>query len=111
MKGAYSTRMGAALRHAGAQLRQQAKSKKILFVITDGEPADNDVRDPQYLRLDTKRAVEELAREGITVYALSLDPHADQYVAKIFGPKNFTVIDRAERLPEKLPLLYMGLTR
>ena len=111
MKGAYSTRMGAALRHAAAQLRQQAKSKKILFVITDGEPADNDVRDPQYLRLDTKRAVEELAREGITVYALSLDPHADQYVAKIFGPKNFTVIDRAERLPEKLPLLYMGLTR
>lgn len=45
------------------------------------------------------------------MYALSLDPHADQYVSKIFGPKNFTVIDRAERLPEKLPLLYMGLTR
>lgn len=111
LKGTYSTRMGAALRHAGAQLKLQAQRKKVLFIITDGEPADNDVRDPQYLRHDTKRAVDELAREGITVYALSLDPHADQYVARIFGVNNFTVIDHVERLPEKLPMLYMGLTR
>jgi nitric oxide reductase NorD protein len=111
MHGSYSTRMGAALRHAGSHLKQQAKSKKILFIITDGEPADNDVRDPQYLRHDTKRAVEELARDGVTTYALSLDPHADQYVSRIFGVKNFTVLDQVERLPEKLPMLYMGLTR
>jgi hypothetical protein len=111
MHGAYSTRMGAALRHAGAVLKQQPKNKKIIFVITDGEPADNDVRDPQYLRFDTKRAVEELQRDGITTYALSLDPHADQYVSRIFGAKNFTVLDQVERLPEKLPMLYMGLTR
>ncbi|HRQ05235.1 MAG TPA: nitric oxide reductase activation protein NorD [Nitrosomonas halophila] len=111
MQGSYSTRMGAALRHAASFLKQQPKNKKILFVITDGEPADNDVRDPQYLRFDTKRAVEELAREGITTYALSLDPHADQYVSRIFGPNNFTVLDHVEKLPEKLPMLYMGLTR
>jgi nitric oxide reductase NorD protein len=110
LKGSYSTRMGAALRHAGEQLKLQPKSKKVLFVITDGEPADNDVRDPQYLRFDTKRAVEELQRDGITTYALSLDPHADQYVSRIFGAKNFTVLDQVERLPEKLPMLYMGLT-
>lgn len=110
MHGAYSTRMGAALRHAGSLLNQQPKNKKIIFVITDGEPSDNDVRDPQYLRHDTKRAVEELTRAGITTYALSLDPHADQYVSRIFGVKNFTVLDHVERLPEKLPMLYMGLT-
>ncbi len=111
MQGGYSTRMGAALRHAASYLQQQPKNKKILFIITDGEPADNDVRDPQYLRYDTKRAVEELMRAGITTYALSLDPHADQYVARIFGAKNYTVLDHVERLPEKLPMLYMGLTR
>ncbi|MHB8414637.1 MAG: VWA domain-containing protein [Acidiferrobacteraceae bacterium] len=111
MKGSFSTRMGAALRHAGSVLREQRKNKKVLFIITDGEPADNDVRDPQYLRFDTKRAVDELAREGITAYALSLDPHADQYVSRIFGAKNFTVLDQVDRLPEKLPTLYMGLTR
>jgi nitric oxide reductase NorD protein len=111
MQGGYSTRMGAALRHAASFLKQQPQSKKILFVITDGEPADNDVRDPQYLRFDAKRAVEELQRDGIVTYCLSLDPHADQYVSRIFGVKNFTVLDHVERLPEKLPMLYMGLTR
>ena len=111
MKGSYSTRMGAALRHAGHYLAQQPKRKKICFIVTDGEPADNDVRDPQYLRHDTKRAVEQLQQQGVTVYALSLDPHADLYVSRIFGAKHFTVIDKVERLPEKLPMLYMSLTR
>ncbi len=111
MQGSYSTRMGAALRHAGSFLKQQPHAKKILFIITDGEPADQDVRDPQYLRFDAKRAVEELTRDGIVTYALSLDPHADLYVSRIFGVKNFTVLDHVERLPEKLPMLYMGLTR
>ncbi len=111
MQGRYSTRMGAALRHAGRALARQPQRKKICFVVTDGEPADNDVRDPQYLRHDTRNAVEALGREGVTVYALSLDPHADLYVSRIFGPRNFTVIDKVERLPEKLPMLYMSLTR
>jgi hypothetical protein len=111
MTGHLSTRMGAALRHAGHYLALQPKSRRVIFVVTDGEPADNDVRDPQYLRHDTRRAVEELGRAGITVYALSLDPHADQYVARVFGANNFTVIDQLERLPEKLPMLYMSLTR
>jgi nitric oxide reductase activation protein len=111
MKGRLSTRMGAALRHAAHYLSQQPKSKRVVFVVTDGEPADNDVTDPQYLRHDAKAAVEELGRQGITVYALSLDPHADQYVSRIFGLKNFTVIDQVERLPERLPMLYMSLTR
>ena len=111
MTGAYATRMGAALRHAGALLRRRAERRKIVFVVTDGEPADNDVRDPQYLRHDTQRAVQELARQGITAYALSLDPHADLYVSRIFGARHFTVLDQVQRLPEKLPMLYMGLTR
>lgn len=111
MQGSYSTRMGAAMRHAGHYLKQQAKSKKLLIIITDGEPADNDTRDPQYLRHDAKRAVEELSREGVMTYALSLDPHADHYVSRIFGASHFTVLDHVERLPEKLPMLYLGLTR
>ena len=111
MSGQLSTRMGAAMRHAGSILKRQPSNKKLLLVVTDGEPADNDVRDPQYLRMDAKKAVEELARNGITTYCLSLDPGADQYVSRIFGAKNYMVVDHVERLPEKLPMLYMGLTR
>lgn len=111
MTGQLSTRMGAAIRHAGHHLKLQRSAKKLLIVITDGEPADIDVRDPQYLRYDTKKAVEEVAREGVTTYCMSLDPRADNYVSRIFGQKNFMVVDHVQRLPEKLPLLYAGLTR
>ena len=111
MRGQLSTRMGAAMRHAGSILKRQPSNKKLLLVITDGEPADNDVRDPQYLRFDAKKAVEELSRNGISTYCLSLDPRADQYVSRIFGARNYMVIDHVQRLPEKLPMIYMGLTR
>jgi nitric oxide reductase NorD protein len=111
MTGQLSTRMGAAIRHAGHHLQLQRSAKKLLIVITDGEPADVDVRDPQYLRYDTKKAVEEIARLGVTTYCMSLDPRADNYVSRIFGQKNYMVVDHVQRLPEKLPLLYAGLTR
>ena len=111
MEGQLSTRMGAAIRHAAAALKAQRSSKKLLLVITDGEPADVDVRDPQYLRHDTKKAVEEAGRNGVMTYCMSLDPRADQYVRRIFGERNYLVVDKVEKLPEKLPVLYAGLTR
>jgi hypothetical protein len=111
MTGQLSTRMGAAIRHAGHHLQLQRSTKRLLIVITDGEPADVDVRDPQYLRADTKKAVEEVAKLGVMTYCMSLDPRADNYVSRIFGQNNFMVVDHVQRLPEKLPLLYAGLTR
>lgn len=111
MTGQLSTRMGTAIRHAGHHLTLQRSAKKLLIVITDGEPADIDVRDPQYLRMDTKKAVEDVAKMGVTTYCISLDPRADNYVSRLFGQNNYMVVDHVERLPEKLPLLYAGLTR
>ncbi len=111
MSGKLSTRMGAAVRHATQDFRQQRSARKLLLVITDGEPADVDVRDPQYLRYDTRKAVEEAKRQGIITYCMTLDPRADQYVSRIFGVRNYMVVDQVARLPEKLPLLYAGLTR
>ncbi|MGD9500167.1 MAG: nitric oxide reductase activation protein NorD, partial [Halothiobacillus sp.] len=93
MTGQLSTRMGAAIRHASHYLKQQRSTKKLMLVITDGEPADIDVRDPQYLRQDTKKAVEEAARSGVITYCMSLDPRADQYVSRIFGARNYMVVD------------------
>ena len=111
MTGQLSTRMGAAIRHAAHYLNKQKSSKKLLMVITDGEPADVDVRDHKYLQHDAKKAVEEAGRSGVITYCMSLDPRADQYVSRIFGQKNYMVVDHVKRLPEKLPVLYAGLTR
>lgn len=110
LKGGYSTRMGAALRHAGSHLLRQPQRRKLLLLVTDGEPADIDERDPQYLRHDAKKAVEELATRGVHTFCLTLDPNADRYVSRIFGPNGFTVVDKVGRLPERLPMLFAELT-
>jgi len=110
MKGQLSTRMGTALRHAGHFLRQRRASQRLILLLTDGEPHDIDVHDRQYLIFDTKRAVEDQRRYGIATFCLSLDAAADEYVTRIFGARNFMVLDQLRRLPEKLPALYLRLT-
>ena len=110
MQGGLSTRMGAALRHAGHHLLKQQERRKLILLVTDGEPADIDERDPQHLRHDTKKAVEELYTHGVLSYCLTLDPLADSYVKRIFGESHYTIIDHVDRLPEQLPLLFASLT-
>jgi nitric oxide reductase NorD protein len=110
MRGGLSTRMGAAMRHAAQHLLKQPERKKLLLLVTDGEPADIDERDPQHLRHDTRKAVEELYTRGILTYCLTLDADADAYVKRIFGMNNYTIIDHVDRLPEKLPVLFATLT-
>ncbi|MEO6023966.1 MAG: VWA domain-containing protein [Burkholderiales bacterium] len=106
-----STRMGPAIRHAGELLRAQASERKLLLVITDGEPSDIDIHDPRYLTMDAKKACESLMRHGIQPFCMSLDPRADKYVSTIFGRRNFLVMDKLNRLPEKLPLIYLRMTQ
>lgn len=110
MEAGYSTRMGAALRHASHYLGSRKTEKRLLLVLTDGEPSDVDVGDQQLLIRDAQKAVQELDQEGIFTYCINLDPHADEYVQDIFG-QQYTVIDKVERLPEKLPKLFMSLTK
>lgn len=110
LKAGYSTRMGAAMRHAAHYLEAQKADKKLLLVLTDGEPADIDVDDDRLLIEDTHKAVQELDQQGIYSYCISLDPQADEYVRDIFGNQHM-VIDNVNKLPEKLPALFASLTK
>ncbi|KAF3999867.1 nitric oxide reductase activation protein NorD [Glaciimonas immobilis] len=98
-RGALSTRMGAALRHAGARLAADHAEKKVLLVVTDGEPSDIDVVDKAYLVEDARHAVAGLNIRGIDTFCLTLDKRADSYVRTIFGAWNFQIVDNAISLP------------
>ena len=110
MEANYSTRMGAAMRHAAHYLEARPADKKLMLILTDGQPSDIDTNDEQLLIEDTRQAVKELGRDGIFTYCISLDPKADEYVSNIFG-RHYTVIDNIQRLPEKLPELFLALTK
>ncbi|MDD4881000.1 MAG: VWA domain-containing protein [Gallionellaceae bacterium] len=110
MQAGWSTRMGAAMRHAAHYLEARPADKKLMLILTDGQPSDVDVQDEQLLIEDTRQAVKELDQKGIFTYCISLDPKADEYVSTIFG-RQYTVIDNIQRLPERLPELFMALTK
>jgi len=110
MQAGYSTRMGAAMRHAAHYLGARPADKKLMLILTDGRPSDVDTHDERLLVEDARQAVKELDQQGIFTYCISLDPKADEYVGDIFG-RQFTVIDHIERLPERLPQLFMALTK
>lgn len=106
----YSTRMGAAMRHAAHTLSTREADKKLLLVLTDGEPHDIDEADPEVLKVDAHKAVQELGQKGIYSYCVNLDPQADDYVQSIFG-SHYTVIDQVQTLPQKLAKLFVSLTK
>ena len=111
LEAGFSTRMGAALRHAGAELSVQFNYRRLLLVITDGEPSDIDVTDRKYLVEDARKAVASLSHLGVDVFCVGLDSGGDSYLHRIFGHSNVLLIDRLERLPEQLTALYFRLMK
>lgn len=109
--GEYSTRMGAAIRHATACLTAQPAEHRLLLVITDGEPSDIDVYDRRLLVEDARHAVFATSGTGVVPFCLSLDARADEYVAHIFGPARYTVLEQVADLPQRLPSIYFRLAR
>ncbi len=109
ISGRFSTRMGAALRHAGHDLIGRNSYRKLLLLVSDGEPSDVDIADRRYLVEDARRAVLSLRHQGIDLFCVGLDAGGDSYLTRIFGRSNVIQLDRIERLPEKLPLLYFRL--
>lgn len=110
MQGQLSTRMGAALRHATQFLSARRSYRRLLLVISDGEPSDVDAADRRYLVEDARRAVQAAAFKGIDVFCVGLNPASEPALFHIFGRRNVLQIDRIAQLPDKLPMLYFRLT-
>ena len=110
LRGMMSTRLGGALRQAGAEIARQPTHRKLVLVITDGEPSDIDVPDRTYLVEDARRAVQALSHAGINVFGVGLESEAHSALPRIFGNRNFVKVARLEALPERLPMLYFRLT-
>jgi nitric oxide reductase activation protein len=102
-------RDGAAIRHASAKLKAREEKTRLLIMLSDGRPLDNDYRD-EYALEDTKAALREARLSGIDAFCIAIDREADSYVRRMYGDVRFSVIDRVESLPEKLPRIYRRLT-
>lgn len=105
----HSTRLGAALRQATSHLQVETGRYRGILVVTDGEPADVDVFEPDYLVEDARMAVQQAQRLGIRSFCLAVDPRADRYVRRIFGWRDYGIADDPHQLPVQLQRAYVRL--
>ena len=106
-----STRLGAALRHAGHVIGSTVSARKLVIVLTDGEPSDIDVSDPLTLAEDARRAAVGLHAAGIDAYGVVLGQAGISAASRIFGRGKTMMVHRVEDLPNRLSELYFRLAR
>jgi Mg-chelatase subunit ChlD len=94
-----NNRDGPAIRAATEYLERQRFQKKVLLVVSDGEPFARGYSPPESVE-DTARAVREAKRKGIRVIGISIDPSAGNYLGEIYPSR--VVVKRLDELPKKL---------
>ncbi len=111
LKPGYYTRMGAAIRQATQLLGKSKRRSKLLLLLTDGKPNDLDLYEGRYGVEDTREAVLEARRKGLTPFCITIDREAGDYLPYMFGANGYTLIRQPEQLPLRLPQLYRQLTQ
>ncbi|MFC5069712.1 nitric oxide reductase activation protein NorD [Flaviflagellibacter deserti] len=106
-----STRLGAAIRHAGMELAPLRTHRKLLLVLTDGEPSDIDVPDPLDLVADARHAIKGLKLKGIDVFGVTLQGAGEDSGDAVFGRARHMPVSRVADLPRRLSDLYFRLAR
>jgi nitric oxide reductase NorD protein len=109
-----STRTGAAIRYAVSQLLLQPAHTRVLMLVTDGYPQDQDHRpdrnDRAYGLHDTAQALREAARAGVAAFCITVDQAAHDCLRGVCPTHRYLVIDDVNSLPERLSRLYRRLT-
>ena len=106
-----STRLGAALRHAGRIIGGTVSARKLVIVLTDGVPSDIDALDPLALVEDARRAAVGLHAAGIDAYGVMLGQAGGSSASRIFGRGKTMMVHRVEDLPNRLSELYFRFAR
>ena len=93
-----------------AKLRAQQARTRLLIVLSDGRPYDHDYGDSRYAREDTKMALREAKRSGITPFCITIDRESEDQLRDMYGEVGYTIIDDVMSLPERMPAIYRRLT-
>jgi Mg-chelatase subunit ChlD len=102
----YSTRMGAAIRHAASLISIEASERRVIVVITDGTPSDIDVFDNDYLVRDAQLAAEDARRAGIATCGIAVDEGGADYMRRIVGREYCRIVNTPATLPAQLVALF-----
>jgi uncharacterized protein YegL len=107
----FSTRTGAAIRFAGQQISRADTYRKLVLVITDGEPFDLDVSDEKYFIEDARHAVSQVRQQSIDVYCIGLGDKSNTSLERVYGKGRYSVIKNTDQLAERIGSIYAVLSK
>ncbi|MCC2682591.1 MAG: von Willebrand factor, type [Nitrosospira multiformis] len=105
------TRAGAAIRHTTGLLTATSAQYRLLILLSDGKPNDVDRYEGRYGVEDMRQAVAEARLQLIHPFCITVDRHAPQYLARVFGARHYAVLQQAETLPVVLADVLRRLIR
>jgi nitric oxide reductase NorD protein len=110
LRPGYYTRIGAAVRHVAAQLEKRPHRNRLLLVLTDGKPNDVDHYEGRFGIEDTRKAILEARRKGLSVFGVTIDKKAQDYFPALFGRGRYAIVGDISRLSRALPRIYQSLS-
>ncbi len=104
------TRMAPAIRHMTSVFKGVDARVRLLITLSDGKPEDYDDYKGEYAVEDTRHALIEAKMAGIHPFCITIDRHAHEYMAHMYGEVNYIFIDDVRKLPARMPEIYRALT-
>ncbi len=100
------TRIGPALRHAGARMKGLDAQQKWVVLLSDGKPSDYDKYEGNYGLKDVRQALRELARENVHAYAFAVESNALYNLPIMFGHNNYRSVSGPGEILQGFSALY-----
>jgi len=107
-----TTRIGTAIRHTTEKLKQIDSQKKLMIIITDGKPQDNDgyTTEGFYAQYDVRMACIEAKRSGVVIFCISTEKNSIDELELMFPIQRYVVMRSITELPHLLARSYVKLT-
>ena len=109
MTNKQSTRIAPAIRHTTTKMRRREEKTKMLILLSDGKPLDQDYYG-SYAIEDTRMALKEAQRYGIKSFCITVDREAAEYLPRMYADNRWVVIDDVLKLPDKITRIYKRFT-
>jgi nitric oxide reductase activation protein len=107
-----NTRIGVAIRHTTAKLKDLDSHRKLIIIITDGKPQDcyGYSTEDLYAQYDVRMACIEAKRNGIVGFCLSTQNNSLSELELMFPEKRYLIMRSITELPKLLARSYIKLT-
>ncbi len=103
------TRIGPAIRHSITLLQKTHEKKKLILLLSDGNPTDYDEYEGEYGINDIKTAINEANNQKIIIKSIIINKIPKTYFTSMFGIKNYYLITHTKMLCNKMLKIFNDL--